>query len=391
MKTVLLSGLALLATAHVATAQVLASDDFSYVGPLTSNGWVAHSGAGAKTIMSDGSVATLDQSGGSGEDDNLPFTPQGSTDTTYFSFTLNVPSGNPVNVDGDGLYFAHLKNSGTYYHARVTITAPAAAGDFGLGISNTSSITAGVVWASDLAFDTDYQVVCSWDATTDTATMWLDPASSGDTSIVTVGTYPGDLMEGFALRQSNDYTGYITVDNVIVGKTFGDVSGGTSGPGVAYCFGDGTGTACPCGNNNDGSIGGAGCDNGVFASGAQLGGTGVASLSNDTLVLQAINLEPNNSGLYFQANNDLSPGNVWGDGLQCAGGQLKRLGVRFADASGASNTSGFAQSISVKAGNIVAGDTKRYQLWYRTTIAPPCGLGVNDFNSTNGYAVTWSL
>jgi len=161
-------------------------------------------------------------------------------------------------------------------------------------------------------------------------------------------------------------------------------------PGVGYCFGDpGSGTACPCANDNDGSIPGSGCDNGVYASGAQLTGTGTARVSQDTLVLMSTHLEPNNSGLYFQANNDLSPGIVWGDGLQCAGGQLKRLGVRFADANGYSDTSAWATPISVKAGNVLAGDTKRYQCWYRTTVNPPCGHGVNDFNATNGYAVTW--
>ena len=158
-------------------------------------------------------------------------------------------------------------------------------------------------------------------------------------------------------------------------------------PGAGYCFGDvGSGTPCPCSNDNDGSVPGSGCDNGVFASGAQLTGSGVASVSLDSLVLTTSHLEPNNSGLYFQANNDLSPGIVWGDGLQCAGGQIKRLQVRFADANGTSYTT---VGISAWAGNVLAGDVKRYQCWYRTTTNPPCGLGVNDFNSSNGYEVTW--
>jgi len=161
-------------------------------------------------------------------------------------------------------------------------------------------------------------------------------------------------------------------------------------PGTGYCFGDGSGTPCPCSNNNDGSLPGAGCDNGVFASGAKLTGSGIASLSSDTLRLSTRHLEPNNAGLYFQANNDLSPGVPWGDGLQCAGGSLKRLGVRFANSSGYSDTSGLPLPISVKAGNISPGDTKRYQCWYRTTVAPPCGVGVNEFNASNGYAVTWA-
>lgn len=158
--------------------------------------------------------------------------------------------------------------------------------------------------------------------------------------------------------------------------------------GTGFCFGDpGNGTPCPCNNDNDGSVPGSGCANGVFASGAHLTGSGEASVVVDTLVLAGTGLEPNNSALYFQANNDLSPGNVWGDGLQCAGGQLKRLGIRFADASGASDTSAWTTPISVKAGNVQAGDTKYYQIWYRNPLNSPCG---SDFNSSNGYAITWA-
>jgi len=161
--------------------------------------------------------------------------------------------------------------------------------------------------------------------------------------------------------------------------------------GTAYCFGDGSGTLCPCANNNDGSVPESGCANGAFASGAHLSGSGQASVGNDTLVLATSGLDPNNSGLYFQANNDLSPGIIWGDGLQCAGGQLKRLGVRFSDATGYSDTSAWTTPISVRAGNVTAGVTKYYQCWYRDTSGnQPCGAGVNDFNASNGYAVTWT-
>ena len=157
------------------------------------------------------------------------------------------------------------------------------------------------------------------------------------------------------------------------------------GPGTEYCFGD-PGAACPCLNENDGSVPGSGCANGVFASGAKITGSGTPSLGADTLVLHCTGLEPSNSGLYFQGDNDLSPGFAWGDGLRCAGGTLKRLGVRFSDASGYSDTSGYAQPISVKAGNVAAGDTKYYQCWYRNPLNSPCG---HDFNASNGYAIAW--
>ncbi len=159
-------------------------------------------------------------------------------------------------------------------------------------------------------------------------------------------------------------------------------------PGTGYCFGDpGSGTPCPCSNDNDGSVPGSGCDNGVFASGALLTGTGTASVSYDTLTLSATGLEPSNTGLYFQADNAIAggAGTAFGDGLRCAGGALIRLQVRFADATGESSTT---VDVATK-GAVSAGDTRRYQLWYRTTTNPPCGVGVNDFNLTNGYEIDW--
>lgn len=74
-----------------------------------------------------------------------------------------------------------------------------------------------------------------------------------------------------------------------------------------------------------------------------------------------------------------------GGGICCAGGGLIRLRVRNAGAEGTSSTT---LSIAAK-GSVSAGDTRSYQCWYRTTQAPPCGVGVNDFNLSNGYRITW--
>jgi hypothetical protein len=157
-------------------------------------------------------------------------------------------------------------------------------------------------------------------------------------------------------------------------------------PGQGFCFGDlGYGTSCPCTNDNDGTLPGAGCANGVHASGAYLTATGSASVTGDTLVLRTTHGEPNNSGLYFQGTTNLAGGLLWGDGLRCTGGGVRRLQVRFADTDGSSLT-----TIPIgTAGGVSAGDRRYYQLWYRNIVAPPCGAGVNDFNSSNGYVITW--
>ena len=387
MTTTILTGLALVAVTSMAQAQVLASDDFSYVGALTLNGWGAHSGAGNKLVMSDGSVATLDQSGGSGEDVNVAFAPQSATATTYASFTLNVPSGSPVNPDANGLYFAHLKDSGFSFRARTGLVVPAGLGDYGLAINaDNSALGAGVTWGADLSFNTDYTVVISFNAATGDGTLWLDPVDASSMSIVDPSTAVGGLMEAFALRQSNDYTGFITIDNVVAGSSFADVSGGggPSGPGAGYCAGDGSGTACPCANNNDGSNGAAGCANGVNTGGGLLSGSGTASVMGDTVVLTASGVQAGQPGLFFSALNAVNggAGNVFGDGLRCAGGSLVRLGIVAADAGGVATSNPGVGS------GLVGGDIRRYQYWYRNPAASPCSA---SFNLTNGYEITWGM
>lgn len=76
---------------------------------------------------------------------------------------------------------------------------------------------------ADLDFDTWYRVVISWDAASGESELWLNPTVQTDPKITHTGGNTGDLIEAFALRQSNDYTGFQGIDNVFVGHTFGDV------------------------------------------------------------------------------------------------------------------------------------------------------------------------
>jgi endonuclease I len=151
-------------------------------------------------------------------------------------------------------------------------------------------------------------------------------------------------------------------------------------PGNAYCFGDGSGTPCPCGNS---SAPDEGCSN-SNGMGATLSATGSSSLLTDDLVLHSTQLT-SGPGLYFQGNNAINSGNgnPFGDGLRCVGGNIIRLQVRF-------STFGDSQTtISIPAaGGVSAGDTKRYQLWYRDAGTSPCN---SLFNLTNAYRVTWTL
>ncbi|MCB9915130.1 MAG: right-handed parallel beta-helix repeat-containing protein [Planctomycetes bacterium] len=150
---------------------------------------------------------------------------------------------------------------------------------------------------------------------------------------------------------------------------------------AAYCFGDGSGTPCPC--TNPGTTG-RGCANGTYTSGAKLSASGVPSVSNDTLVLSVTASTPGQPGIFFLGDNAVNGGAgvTFGDGLRCAGGGVCRVQVRTADLFG-----DLASSISVSAKcGLVQGDVKRLQWWYRDPSASPCGTG---FNLSNGLEVTW--
>jgi hypothetical protein len=154
--------------------------------------------------------------------------------------------------------------------------------------------------------------------------------------------------------------------------------------GTPYCFGDGTGTACPCGNAG---AAGNGCGNSLFAQGANLAATGVASVSADTLALNGTNM-PNSSALYFQGTTQSNGGlgTVFGDGLRCAGGSVIRLGTK----SNAGNASTYPAAgdlpVSVRGAVPGAGSVRTYQVWYRNAAA---FCTTDTFNLSNGLSITW--
>lgn len=164
------------------------------------------------------------------------------------------------------------------------------------------------------------------------------------------------------------------------------MQGTTTQLGTSYCFGDpGSGNPCPCGNENDGSVPGSGCRNGVSASGARLEASGTASVGSDSVVLHTSGLQPGVVGLYFQGDSSINGGDgvPFGDGLRCVGGAVIRLQLRSADSNGESETNiaiGFR-------GGVAPGDEKHYQCWYRSTLNSPCG---SQHNLSNAYRITWT-
>lgn len=149
-----------------------------------------------------------------------------------------------------------------------------------------------------------------------------------------------------------------------------------STPGSGYCFGDGSGAACPCANSSSSA---SGCVNSTGLGGV-LSANGTATVGSDTVTLIADQCPPDTPGLFFSGTTTLS-GSPFGDGLRCVQTGIVRLGVSSTDAFGAAQSSGSLSSL----GGLSGGELRHYQYWYRD-VSGPCGAG---FNTTNAYSIQW--
>jgi hypothetical protein len=132
---------------------------------------------------------------------------------------------------------------------------------------------------------------------------------------------------------------------------------------------------------------GNGCANSLNANGANLAGSGAASISSDSLVLLGTGM-PDSSVLYFQGTTQINGGLgiVFGDGLRCAGGTVIRLGTKTNVGGASQYPVGADQSVSVR-GLVVAPGSRTYQAWYRNAAA---FCTPSTFNLTNGLSVSWT-
>jgi hypothetical protein len=161
-------------------------------------------------------------------------------------------------------------------------------------------------------------------------------------------------------------------------------------PGSAYCFGD-AGAPCPC--SNSGATG-HGCENSAGTGGALLSATGAASLFADSVQFRCSGELPLALSILLQGDATIAPV-VFGDGVRCVGGALKRLYVTHAT-HGVVNVP-LAVDLSTTArsaqlGDVIApGETRLYQVYYRDPVLSFCPSPPgNSFNVSNGQAIVWS-
>ena len=152
----------------------------------------------------------------------------------------------------------------------------------------------------------------------------------------------------------------------------------------------GTAIFCPCFNFPSGP--GRGCDNSAATGGALLAAAGTTS--PDTVVLTASDELPTSLSIFLQGDASNANGVVFGDGVRCAAGVLRRIGVK--NASGGTVSYPQAGDPSISARSAALGDplfpgaTRHYQVYYRDPSLGFCAAPTgNSFNIGNALAITW--
>jgi hypothetical protein len=151
--------------------------------------------------------------------------------------------------------------------------------------------------------------------------------------------------------------------------------------------------ACPCGNPPSGA--GRGCDNSSATGGAVLAASGIAYLSLDSLVFTASGEKPTALSIVMQGSSTSSSGIVFGMGVRCASGALKRLYSKTAVGGSISAPNFGAGDASVSARSAALGDviqpgqSRWYLVYYRDPVVLGACSALSTFNATQTGEVHW--
>jgi YVTN family beta-propeller protein len=188
-----------------------------------------------------------------------------------------------------------------------------------------------------------------------------------------------------------DLDGCLDRDELDGGSDPADPASHVCGPGQPYCFGDGSlATACPCGNTG---VSGRGCANSQGGSiGAWLTSSG--AVNPDTVVLYASGMLPTATAVYLQGTGSSANGVVFGDGVRCVSGTLKRLAIKTSVGGAAQFPGSGDPSISLRSAQLGdpfgPGSTRTYATYYRDPSVSFCAAPIgNTWNITNGLVLNW--
>ena len=163
---------------------------------------------------------------------------------------------------------------------------------------------------------------------------------------------------------------------------------GVPATGVPFCIGDGMQVVCACGNNGRAPNG---CANSLNPNGANLNGTGAATLGASSVSLTTSGTPPTSLCIVVQSPMRI-PALPFGDGMRCFGAPFIRMYTGNAVAGTFVVPPPLA--LSIPARSAAAGAPippmgfRYYQTYYRNPPVFACASPAT-FNVTNAFAIQW--
>ncbi len=219
--------------ASTTQAQVLLQENFTFTGPLTSNGWTAVSGTGsnASSAAAPGlTYSNLPSSGvgnaasltTSGEDDRKQFGTTNTTGDIYASFLVNLSA-----AQATGDYFFTIGTGASTFTSR--IFARSSGAGFQLGVQKSSTTPA--TYATNVyTLGTTYLVALKVTraAGSGIASLWVDPPLGASETAPLVqnsaGSDPGSIDSVYLRQGSAGNAPTLRLGNILVGTTWVSVT-----------------------------------------------------------------------------------------------------------------------------------------------------------------------
>jgi len=167
----------------------------------------------------------------------------------------------------------------------------------------------------------------------------------------------------------------------------------STGPATYLCDpGTGPTQICPCSNPPSGP--GRGCNNSSNTGGASITGAGNASVAASTLVFTTANEKPTALSIVLQGTSVNTGGIVFGQGIRCVAGVLKRLYTKTAVGGSITAPTGGDPDVATRSATlgdpILGGQHRWYLVYYRdATVLGGCSA-FSTFNDTNTADVLWA-
>ena len=225
---------AAIAGVESARSQVLLQENFTFVGPLTSNGWLNNNAPGTNAIAAGAPslfYAGLPSSGvgnsaglsGGGEDDRKTFTPANTSGDLYTSALVNLSSASAA-----GDYFYAFGSDASTYVGRLFARSSGAGFQLGVLRNSGGTVTTPNYASTILSFGTTYFVVLKLSrqpgVNDDVVSLWVDPVLGGGETAASASSADGvDVasLSAIALRQGGASTApSLRIGSILVGTTW---------------------------------------------------------------------------------------------------------------------------------------------------------------------------